>query len=142
MDKKSHLPLHILQKILELANFKNSKVTEKVLSYYWLGTNIITTFSNLIPTNVICEFLVYTWNVRIELQDNLYLRELAEMRRIRQCVRYITKRESKKSIMDMFSNFLSFKESDDELETSPSEFSRKNNFKSLSNNIFDIIKYS
>lgn len=44
--------------------------------------------------------------------------------------------------MDMFSNFLSFKESDDELEASPTEFSRRNNFKSLSNNIFDIIKYS
>jgi hypothetical protein len=54
VDKKPHLPLHILQKILELANFKNIKANEKLLSYYWLGTNVITTFTHLIPTNLIC----------------------------------------------------------------------------------------
>jgi hypothetical protein len=80
--------------------------------------------------------------MRIELQDNLHLREQAEMRRIRQCIKSVSKRESKKSIMDMFSNFLSFKESDEELEVPPNDFNRRNNFKSLSNNIFDIIKYS
>lgn len=142
VEKKPHLPLHILQKVLELANFKHAKLSSKLLSYYWLGTNLITTFAHLIPTNLICEFFVFTWGVRMELQDNLYLRELAELKRVKQCIRYIAKRESKKSLMDMFTNFLSFKESDEEGEAPPNEFSRKNTFKSLSNSLFDIIKYS
>lgn len=41
----------------------------------------------------------------------------------------------------MFSNFLSFKESDDEKEHPLSEFSKRNNFKSISNNVLDILKY-
>lgn len=77
LDKKPHIPLHVLQKILELANFKNNKISEKILSYYWLAANIIQTFSNHIPTNLICEFLVFTWGIRIELQDYMYLREAA-----------------------------------------------------------------
>lgn len=45
--------------------------------------------------------------------------------------------------MDMFSNFLSFKESDDEEVISPdNKFSKRNNFKSISNNVFEIIKYN
>lgn len=74
VEKKSHIPMHILTKILEHGNFNHSKVNEKILSYYWLGANVIQSFSQLIPTNLICEFLVYTWSVRIELQDNMYLR--------------------------------------------------------------------
>ena len=41
----------------------------------------------------------------------------------------------------MFSNFLSFKESDDEQEPLPNDFNRRTNFKSISNNVFDILKY-
>jgi hypothetical protein len=141
VDKKPHLPLHILEKIFELANFKHRKMSERTLSYYWLTANIITTFATLVPTNVICEFLVLTWDIRLQLQDNLHLRQMAEVRRIKQCIRSVTKREAKKSIMDMFSNFLSFKESDDEQEQPPNEINRKANFKSISNNVFDILKY-
>ncbi len=44
--------------------------------------------------------------------------------------------------MDMFSNFLSFKESDDdEQEPSANGFSKRTNFKNISNNVLDIIKY-
>jgi hypothetical protein len=142
VEKKPHLPLHVLQRILELGNFSSSKSSEKVLSYYWLGATLIAAFAALLPTNLICEFLVFTWAIRIDLQDNLHLRELAELRRVRQCVRAVAKREAKKSIMDMFSNFLSFKESDDEPDVPPNEFNRRTNFKSLSNALFDILKYS
>ena len=62
------------------------------------------------------------------------------MRRVRQCVKWITKREAKKSIMDMFSNFLSFKDSDDEAEPPPSELSKRPHFKTLSQGIFDTIR--
>lgn len=65
IDKKPHLPTHILQKIFEFANFKTSKVSEKLLSYYWLGAQIITSFPTLIPTNQISEFLVVTWSLRL-----------------------------------------------------------------------------
>lgn len=42
----------------------------------------------------------------------------------------------------MFSNFLSFKESDDdEQEPSANGFSKRTNFKNISNNVLDIIKY-
>jgi len=44
--------------------------------------------------------------------------------------------------MDMFSNFLSFKESDDEKEVLPNDWNRRANFKSISNNVLDIIKYN
>lgn len=44
--------------------------------------------------------------------------------------------------MDMFSNFLSFKDSDEEIEGPGGEFSKRNSFKSLSNNLFDVLKYS
>ena len=54
VDKKPHLPLHILEKIFELANFKNSKPSDKTLSYYWLAANLITSFPTLIPTNLVC----------------------------------------------------------------------------------------
>lgn len=64
------------------------------------------------------------------------------MRRVKQCIRTVTKREAKRSIMDMFSNFLSFKESDDEPEAPPNDYNRRNNFKALSNSVFDILKYS
>ncbi len=77
MDKKPHLPLHILEKIFELANFKNNKPSDKTLSYYWLAANLITTFSTLIPTNIVCEWLVLTWDIRAELQDNMHLRQMA-----------------------------------------------------------------
>jgi len=72
----------------------------------------------------------------------MYLREQAEMKRIKQSIKYITKRDTKKSIMDMFSNFLTFKDSDEEPEVLPNDVNRRTNFKSLSNSIFDIIKYS
>jgi len=42
----------------------------------------------------------------------------------------------------MFSNFLSFKESDDEKEVLPNDWNRRANFKSISNNVLDIIKYN
>lgn len=102
----------------------------------------MTTFPTLIPTNIICEWLVLTWDIRTELQDNMHLRQMAEIKRIKQCIRTVTKREAKKSIMDMFSNFLSFKESDDdEQEPSANGFSKRTNFKNISNNVLDIIKY-
>ena len=42
----------------------------------------------------------------------------------------------------MFSSFLSFKESDEETEVLPNEINKKQNFKSISNNIFDLLKHS
>jgi hypothetical protein len=39
--KKPHVPLHALEKILEHANFKNSKTSEKTISYLWLAVNLI-----------------------------------------------------------------------------------------------------
>jgi hypothetical protein len=43
--------------------------------------------------------------------------------------------------MDMFSNFLSFKESDDEQEPEPNAFNRRNNFKAISNSVLDVVRY-
>jgi hypothetical protein len=151
MEKKPHLPLHILQKAMELGNFRQQgkptertgKVSEKTLSYYWLSAQLVATFPALLPTETICELLVRTWEVREELQDNLHLRQLAELRRVKQCARWVAKREAKKSIMDMFSSFLSFKESDDEQpDPPPAALARRGSFKALSNTLFDTLKYS
>lgn len=57
-------------------------------------------------------------------------------------MRSVAKREAKKSIMDMFSNFLSFKESDEDPDPPPSDLAKKANFKTLSNAVFDVLKYS
>ena len=85
--------------------------------------------------------MVLTWDIRLELQDNMHLRQTAEVKRVKQCISNVQKRDSKKSIMDMFSNFLSFKESDDEQEPLPNDYNRRTNFKSISNNVFDLLKY-
>ena len=52
--------------------------------------------------------------MRSEIKDDLYLREKAEIKRVRKMIREYQKRQSKKSIMDMFSSFLSSKEEDSE----------------------------
>jgi hypothetical protein len=52
--KKMHIPLHGLEKILEHANFKNNKTSEKLIEYLWLATNLIENFYQYLPTNVIC----------------------------------------------------------------------------------------
>jgi hypothetical protein len=51
----------------------------------------------------------------------------------------MTKREAKRSIMDMFSNFLSFKDSDSDPEKPPAP--GRAAFRALSNSIFDVLKY-
>ena len=70
----------------------------------------------------------------------MHLRQTAEIKRIKQCIKRVEKREAKKSIMDMFSNFLSFKEEDDGEELVPTEYSKRNNFKSISNNVLGVLK--
>ncbi len=75
------------------------------------------------------------------MQDTLYLKEKAELRRIKKCLAYQEKLESKKSIINMFSSFLSSKgeDIDEEEPHSPTESSKNRVFKNLTIKVFDIL---
>ena len=62
------------------------------------------------------------------------------MRRVRRCARWVGKREAKRSIINMFSNFLSFKDSDSDPEKVPAP--ARAAFRALSNSVFDVLKYN
>lgn len=65
VGSKPHMAMHMLQKIFEVAGFESKKkVDDKMLSYYWLGANVIENFSSHIPFSKISEFLLLTWRVR------------------------------------------------------------------------------
>lgn len=75
----------------------------------------------------------------------MYLRQKAEIKRIRKMTKEYQKRQTKKSIMDMFSSFLSSKEEDSEPEL-VEEFSvaqqtsiKKMNYKVLSEKVLEVL---
>ena len=82
--------------------------------------------------------------MRSEIKDDLYLREKAEIKRVKKMVREYQKRQSKKSIMDMFSSFLSSKEEDSEPDV-VEEFSmaqtsiKKMNHKVLTEKVMEVL---
>ncbi len=112
VNRRPELPSIVLQNIYELSNFRNAKANDKVISYYWLAVKIIENFQEKIHPKKIAEILILTWRLRMELSDHLYTREKIEIKKVKNCLKEIESRGSKKSIMDIFSNFLSQEDSD------------------------------
>lgn len=82
-----------------------------MVSYCWLASGIIDNFYDSISFNKVSEYLLKTWKIGFELKDNLIIRQNAQLKSIKKCLKEHKKKESKKSIMDMFSKFLSAKDS-------------------------------
>lgn len=73
---------------------------------------MIENFAHMLPYSKIVEYLVRAWRVGYEGRDWLAVRQGVELRGVRRCVREWRRKESRKSIMEMFSKFLSSKDSE------------------------------
>lgn len=83
--------------------------------------------------------MLATWKVRFELRDSLQIRESSELNKMRRMLRDHRKKESKKSIMDIFSKFLNSKDSDQEEEentsASPTIWKKRNHLMNYSQQV-------